>query len=125
MIQRFSDHSANERTFLAWVRTGISVIAFGFVVEKFNLFIATIAGAVTSEAERQIWTRRLASPFGRLDGVILMLVGIVLIVIAALRFVRTARLINSPIRGRAGSRRRSGWPRYSRSSPPRSALISS
>ena len=28
----------NERTFLAWVRTGIAVIAFGFVIEKFNLF---------------------------------------------------------------------------------------
>ena len=34
---RYSDHAANERTFLAWVRTGIATIAFGFVVEKFNL----------------------------------------------------------------------------------------
>jgi len=24
MIQGYSDHSANERTFLAWVRTGIA-----------------------------------------------------------------------------------------------------
>jgi len=31
-------HMANERTFLAWVRTGISIMAFGFVVEKFSLF---------------------------------------------------------------------------------------
>ncbi|MBK5198949.1 MAG: DUF202 domain-containing protein, partial [Methyloceanibacter sp.] len=34
MIQEYSDHAANERTFLAWIRTGIVVIAFGFVVEK-------------------------------------------------------------------------------------------
>jgi len=38
MIRGYSDHAANERTFLAWVRAGIAVIAFGFVIEKFNLF---------------------------------------------------------------------------------------
>ena len=43
-VRGYSDHAANERTFLAWVRTGIAVIAFGFVVEKFNLFLRTIAG---------------------------------------------------------------------------------
>ena len=32
-------HMANERTFLAWIRTSIGVMAFGFVVEKFALFI--------------------------------------------------------------------------------------
>jgi putative membrane protein len=34
-----SDHLANERTFLAWIRTSIGIMAFGFVVEKFALFI--------------------------------------------------------------------------------------
>lgn len=33
------DHMANERTFLAWIRTSIGIMAFGFVVEKFVLFI--------------------------------------------------------------------------------------
>ncbi len=32
-------HMANERTFLAWVRTSIAIMAFGFVVEKFSLFV--------------------------------------------------------------------------------------
>ena len=32
-------HMANERTFLAWIRTSISIMAFGFVVEKFSLFV--------------------------------------------------------------------------------------
>ena len=40
MIRGYSDHAANERTFLAWVRTGSAVIAFGFVVEKFNSVVA-------------------------------------------------------------------------------------
>jgi putative membrane protein len=32
------DHLANERTFLAWIRTSISIIAFGLAVFKFTLF---------------------------------------------------------------------------------------
>lgn len=32
-------HMANERTFLAWIRTSIGIMAFGFVVEKFALFV--------------------------------------------------------------------------------------
>jgi len=38
-----SDHLANERTFLAWLRTSIGIMAFGFVVVKFTLFIKQIA----------------------------------------------------------------------------------
>lgn len=91
MIRSFADHSANERTFLAWIRTGVAVIAFGFVMEKFNLFlVATGAPETAGRIER------LAGPFGRYDGLALMLVGIVLIVVAALRFLRTARLIDAP-----------------------------
>jgi len=32
-------HMANERTFLSWIRTSVGIIAFGFVVEKFSLFV--------------------------------------------------------------------------------------
>jgi len=34
---------ANERTFLAWIRTSIGIMAFGFVVEKFALFLRQIS----------------------------------------------------------------------------------
>ena len=37
------DHLANERTFLAWIRTSIGIMAFGFVVEKFSLFVKQIS----------------------------------------------------------------------------------
>ena len=36
---RMADHMANERTFLAWIRTSLGIIAFGFVIERFGLFI--------------------------------------------------------------------------------------
>lgn len=38
-VQNRRVHMANERTFLAWIRTSIGIMAFGFVMEKFALFI--------------------------------------------------------------------------------------
>jgi putative membrane protein len=32
-------HAANERTMLAWLRTGISLMGFGFAIAKFGLFL--------------------------------------------------------------------------------------
>lgn len=32
-------YMAAERTFLAWIRTSISLITFGFVLEKFDYFL--------------------------------------------------------------------------------------
>lgn len=39
MIKNFTDLAANERTYLAWVRTAIAMMAFGFLIEKFQLFL--------------------------------------------------------------------------------------
>ena len=50
MIRDYANHAANERTFLAWVRTGIAIIALGFVIEKFNLFLLTVARTLAAEA---------------------------------------------------------------------------
>lgn len=38
-----SDYLANERTFLAWIRTSIAIMGFGFVVVKFSLFIKQLS----------------------------------------------------------------------------------
>jgi len=34
---RARDHLANERTFLAWVRTGVATIIFGFAIGRFSI----------------------------------------------------------------------------------------
>jgi putative membrane protein len=94
MIRGYSDHAANERTFLAWVRTGIAVIAFGFVIEKFNLFVLAIATADPAEAGRRLHLENLSGPFGQYGGLALVLIGLALIVAAAARFVRTQRLLD-------------------------------
>ncbi len=41
-----ADHLANERTFLAWIRTSIALMGFGFVIVKFALFIREISIAL-------------------------------------------------------------------------------
>src|SRR5580700_5569167 len=96
MIGGYSDHAANERTFLAWVRTGIAVIAFGFVVEKFNLFLLTIASALSADAGRRMQIARLSGPVGRYDGLMLIYIGLAVIVYATVRFIRTGKLIDDP-----------------------------
>ena len=95
MIRNYSDHAANERTFLAWVRTGIAVIAFGLVIEKFNLFLLSVATLSHLDAGRQSHLDRLTGPLGRYEGIAFILVGIGLIALAAVRFMRTARLLDN------------------------------
>jgi putative membrane protein len=94
VIRGYSDHAANERTFLAWVRTGIAVIAFGFVIEKFNLIVLTMAAANSTYPARSILIEKLSGPLGRYDGLALVLVGVVLIIAAAVRFVRIGRRLD-------------------------------
>jgi putative membrane protein len=103
MIERYSDHAANERTFLAWVRTGIATIGFGFVVEKFNLFVLSMAEANSADAARRLQLEKLSGSFGHYDGLALILVGMAIIVISLVRFIRTTRLIDDQQSHPAGS----------------------
>jgi putative membrane protein len=89
----FTEYSANERTFLAWIRTAIAVIAFGFVLEKFNLFILALAASASAEVSRAIRTDRLSGPIGRYEGLAFMLTGVVLIGLGYWRFVRNEKMI--------------------------------
>lgn len=89
MITRYSDHAANERTFLAWVRTAIAVMAFGFLVEKFDLFLQI---AARSLAGRSIaGTSRLA---GDIAGLLLILLGGIMMAVATVRFRQIGRAID-------------------------------
>jgi len=97
-IKNFTDHAANERTFLAWVRTAIAVTAFGFLVERFDLFLAVMAPQAGKFAVHR-------SAFGHIAGLILIVAGVAMSVIAGLRFVQTAKEIDAPdVRPGTGSR---------------------
>jgi putative membrane protein len=96
MIRGFGDHAANERTFLAWVRTGIAAIAFGFVIERFNLFLMTITSGAAGDAAHRAQFERLSGPLGHYEGLAFMFGGVGLVVLATMRFVRTTRLLDDP-----------------------------
>ena len=104
MIEGYSDHAANERTFLAWVRTGVAVIAFGFVIEKFDLFLLTLLDAAALDPARRARLEKLSGPSTHYDGLALIVVGVALLVVAAVRFVRTERLpADSRVHPRSGA----------------------
>jgi putative membrane protein len=90
MIERYSDHAANERTFLAWIRTAIAIMAFGFLVERFDLFLE-IAGQSLARRPLSVGGQSL----GNVAGLILMGIGAAIIILALLRFRRTAKEIDS------------------------------
>jgi putative membrane protein len=92
MIKRYSDHAANERTFLAWVRTAIAIMAFGFVIEKFDLFLKYAAPAA---AQHEINPH--GGAFANAAGLAFIVLGIAIIVIAGWRFLRTAKDIDSEV----------------------------
>ena len=90
MIKRYTDHAANERTFLAWVRTAIAVMAFGFVIERFDLFLQVAAPQLALKQ---------AAPHGQMianmAGLAFIGIGVVMIVIAGIRFRKTAKDIET------------------------------
>ena len=95
MIRGYSDHAANERKFLAWLRTSIAVIAFGFVIEKFNLFALTLLNDASLDDAGRAKLEKLAGPFPEGAGRAFIIVGIIFIVLATVRFVRTGRLLDA------------------------------
>jgi putative membrane protein len=72
------DHLANERTFLAWVRTAIALLGFGVLIAKLRfLEIAPHAG---------VHSTRLGLAFAG--------VGVLTLLLAAWHYDRTRRLID-------------------------------
>jgi putative membrane protein len=87
-IDRIREHQANERTFLAWLRTSIALIGFGFAIARFGIFIRQLQTTLT---QQQVET----NPFFSSEnlGVSLVIFGIVLIALAAWRYNRVFREI--------------------------------
>ncbi|HXQ84981.1 MAG TPA: DUF202 domain-containing protein [Xanthobacteraceae bacterium] len=90
MIKRSSEHAANERTFLGWVRTAIALMAFGFLIERFDLFIKFAAPQL---AQQQLAPHD--QMFANAAGLAFIGTGVAMIVIAGVRFAKTAKDIES------------------------------
>lgn len=75
-----SDHLANERTFLAWIRTSIAIMGFGFVVVKFSLFIRQLSLAL---GEKMVLPGKGYSP---VIGISLVIIGALMALLAFIRY---------------------------------------
>ncbi len=80
-IDRQREHQANERTFLAWLRTSIALIGFGFAIARFGLFLRQLNLAITQ-------TETSVHPIFNSQnlGITLVIFGIVTIALAAWRY---------------------------------------
>jgi putative membrane protein len=72
---------AAERTLLAWVRTGLTVMAFGFVVARFGLFLHLLAAQQGLGVPRA----ELHNHLSNIIGIALVLLGVGCMVLGAVQ----------------------------------------
>ena len=80
-----SNHLANERTYLAWLRTGIATIGLGFVVARFGLLIRELTG-ISAIPETSFH-------FSSIIGIALVIAGGIMELLALDRFVKNQERI--------------------------------
>jgi len=85
---RLRDHQANERTFLAWLRTAIALIGFGFAIARFGIFLSKLQAAFTHQNTPSPSFLR-----SEIIGVALVSIGIVLIPLSLWRYNQVFRQI--------------------------------
>ncbi|GAC1454788.1 MAG: DUF202 domain-containing protein [Ktedonobacteraceae bacterium] len=85
--KRVTDHLANERTFLAWTRTGLATITFGFVVERFGLLLRELGLKSTTQTASSIH-------YSSFIGVMLTLLGVIIMVMSLLNFLHIRNAID-------------------------------
>ena len=79
---------AAERTLLAWQRSAIALMGFGFVVERFGLFLQMIAHQSSTSAQRG---------FSLGFGVLLLLLGAAVALISARQFRQVAKNLDPAV----------------------------
>ncbi|MDK2957708.1 MAG: putative rane protein [Desulfovibrionales bacterium] len=70
---------ANERTYLAWCRTCVALLAFGFVLEKFRYFAKIMQLENVHALDKDL----------SVLGLSMFIVGVVLLAVATWRFIKT------------------------------------
>lgn len=78
-----TDHLANERTYLAWIRTSIGVMGFGFLVVKFSLFTREISKALDVKLSAN------STGYSHTIGTLLVGLGALVILFSYFRYIET------------------------------------
>jgi uncharacterized membrane protein YidH (DUF202 family) len=87
-------HLANERTFLAWIRTSIAIMAFGFVVERFSLFFKEIS-TILQKSQSPVSSISDTHGYASIFGIILVGLGILIDILAFFRYQNTHKQIEA------------------------------
>jgi len=87
-------HMANERTFLAWIRTSIGIMAFGFVVEKFAFLMKEFSYFVGKQGPVGGQTPAPTSGYSSILGVFLVGLGAVMGVVSFIRYKKVEKQID-------------------------------
>jgi uncharacterized membrane protein YidH (DUF202 family) len=87
-------HMANERTFLAWIRTSIGVMAFGFVVEKFALFIRQLSSFLGKSGLPETHMSEPLHGYSSIFGIFIVGLGALMGVLALIRYKKVERQID-------------------------------
>src|SRR5271167_2160597 len=87
---KISDHLANERTFLAWIRTSVGLMGFGFVVVKFSIFVKQFSIAV----ERQVPVA--SHGYSSVMGIGLVAFGALIGILSFYRYRKIEKQISNP-----------------------------
>ena len=93
MIANYTNHAANERTFLAWIRTGLAVAAFGFFLIKLNIFVDAIGGGSVPQLPVE-GAGAAVEGATRYAGLAMVAIGIAVITRSGFAFERTRRAID-------------------------------
>ena len=80
---------AAERTYLSWIRTGVALMGFGFVLARFALVVHQLQSMGSAPLPED------AHDVSRYFGVGLVMVGVLLTVAATISHVRTVHRLNS------------------------------
>lgn len=86
---RLREHLANERTFLAWVRTAVALIGLGFVIVKFALFLKEVSLLFQANAID------ISEGFSAVIGVIIVAFGVMLAPFAFFQYKKMEKQINN------------------------------
>ena len=82
-------HMANERTYLAWIRTSIAIMAFGFVVEKFSLFVKQMGYYLGKEVTPP------PQGYASIIGIVLVGLGVVMGILSYVRYRQVEKQIDA------------------------------
>ena len=85
-IERSREHQANERTFLAWIRTSIALMGFGFVIVKFVLFLKQLSILLETEE---------STGYSAVAGVIMVVVGVLIALLSYFQYKRSEMQIRN------------------------------